>query len=120
MNVRGIRGATTADLNTVESILNATSDLLKEIINRNNISVDEIACAIFTTTADLNAEFPAVAAREMGWTDVALMCGHEMLVPGAQDRCIRVMLLINTDKSASDIKNVYLKDATGLRDRPSN
>ena len=69
---------------------------------------------------DINTEFPAAAAREIGWENVALMCGHEMSVPDAQERCIRVMLLINTRKSAKDIENVYLRDAIGLRDRPTN
>ena len=82
--------------------------------------MDDIAFILFTTTADLNAEFPAAAAREIGWENVALMCGHEMSVPNAPDRCIRVMLLINTNKSAKDIKNVYLRDAIGLRERPTS
>ena len=71
----------------------------------------------FTTTPDLNAEFPAVAARQMGWDYVALMCGHEMSVPDAQPLCIRVMVLLNTDKPASEIRNVYLKEAINLRAR---
>ena len=120
MTVRGVRGATTADENSRSAILNATSELLKEIVARNDISVDDIASVLFTTTADLNAEFPAAAAREIGWGNVALMCGHEMSVPDGQERCIRVMLLINTRKSAKDIENVYLRDAIGLRDRPTN
>ena len=120
MTVRGVRGATTADDNSRSAILNATSELLEEIVDRNDIEVDDIASVLFTTTADLNAEFPAAAAREIGWGNVALMCSHEMSVPNALNRCIRVMLLINTEKSAKDIKNVYLKDAIGLRDRPSN
>ena len=120
MAVRGVRGATTANENTRVDILNATSELLHEIVNRNDISIDDIAYVLFTTTADLNAEFPAAAAREIGWGNVALMCGHEMSVPGALSRCIRVMLLINTRKSAEDIENVYLRDSIGLRDRPSS
>ena len=120
MTVRGVRGATTADENSRSAILNATSELLKEIVDRNDISVDDIASVLFTTTADLNAEFPAAAARDIGWGNVALMCGHEMSVPGAQARCIRVMLLINTNKSAENIKNVYLRDAIGLRERPTS
>tara|TARA_Y100000590_G_scaffold420199_1_gene522626 strand:+ start:14146 stop:14508 length:363 start_codon:yes stop_codon:yes gene_type:complete len=120
MTVRGVRGATTADDNSRSAILKATSELLNEIVDKNDISVNDIASVFFTTTADLNAEFPAAAARNIGWENVALMCGHEMSVPDAQNRCIRVMLLINTEKSAKDIKNVYLKDAIGLRDRPTN
>ena len=74
----------------------------------------------FTTTRDINAEFPAVAARHIGWTQVALMCGHEMDVPDAQPRCIRVLVLLNTEKSQSDIQNVYLREAVNLRSRGIN
>ena len=115
--VRGIRGATTADDNTKESILEATRELLEKLVEANDIDPDHVAAATFTTTQDLNAEFPAVAARQMGWSSVALMCGHEMAVPDAQPHCIRVMILMNTDKSPQDIKNVYLREAKGLRSR---
>ena len=115
--VRGIRGATTADANTKQSILNATTEMLTELVEANGLDVDDIAAAHFTTTQDLNAEFPAVAARLMGWETVALMCGHEMAVPDAQPMCIRVMLLVNTDKSPGELINVYLRGAMTLRDR---
>ena len=115
--VRGIRGATTADANTKQSILEATTEMLTGLVEANGLAVDDIAAAHFSTTQDLNAEFPAVAARFMGWEHVALMCGHEMAVPGAQPRCIRVMLLVNTDKSPGEIRNVYLREAANLRDR---
>ena len=116
--LRGLRGATTADANTKEAILSATSELLSELASLNDLDVDDVAAAFFTTTPDLNAEWPAVAARlEMGWTDVALMCGHEMNVPDGQPMCIRVMVLLNTDKPANQLNNVYLRDAANLRAR---
>ena len=115
--VRGIRGATTADCNTREAIVQATKELLEELIEANDIEADDVAAAIFSTTPDLNAEFPAVAARQLGWIYVALMCGHEMAVPDAQARCVRVLILINTDKSPQELRNVYLRGAEKLRDR---
>lgn len=115
--VRGIRGATTADCNTKEAIVQATKELLEELIEANDIETDDVASAIFSTTPDLNAEFPAVAARQLGWIYVALMCGHEMAVPDAQARCVRVLILINTDKSPQELRNVYLRGAMKLRDR---
>jgi chorismate mutase len=115
--VRGIRGATTADSNTREAILQATKELLGSLVDANGTDPDDVAAAFFTTTDDLNAEFPAVAARQMGWEYVARMCGHEMRVPGAPAQCIRVLLLINTDKAPQDLKNVYLRGATELRNR---
>ncbi len=115
--VRGIRGATTADSNTQKDIVSATKQLLEKLIEANEIVAADVAAAIFTTTPDLDAEFPALAARLMGWTYVALMGGQEVAVPGAPPRCIRVLILINTDKAASELKHVYLKGAANLRDR---
>jgi chorismate mutase len=115
--VRGIRGATTSDDNTKDSILDATGEMLARLIESNDLAVDDIAAAHFTTTRDLNAEFPAVAARRMGWTDVALMCGHEMAVPDAQTQCIRVLVLVNTEKSPQELTNVYLRGAVNLKAR---
>ena len=114
--VRGLRGATTADANSKESILQATSELLGELVEANSIHPDDVAAAIFTTTEDLNAEFPALAARQMGWEHVALLDGHEMRVPDALEQCIRVLLLINTDKPAQELRPVYIKGARHLRD----
>ena len=115
--IRGIRGATTADSNTREAILEATKELLDSLIEANDINLDDVAAAIFTTTQDLNAEFPAVAARQMGWKHVALMCGHEMAVPDAQSQCVRTLILINTDKTPQELSNIYLKGATNLKTR---
>ncbi len=120
MKVRGIRGATTASSNTKESIVDATTELLTELVARNEIAADDVAAVTFTATTDLDAEFPAVAARlGLGWTNVALMCAQEMQVPDGQPRTIRVMILLNTDKDAAELENVYLRDAVGLRQRGS-
>ncbi len=116
--VRGLRGATTADSNTRDAILEATSELLQELVEANDVSADDIAAVTFSTTRDLDAEFPAVAARvDLGWTEVAMMCGHEMEVPGGQERCIRVMILVNTDKAPHELKRIYLREASSLRAR---
>ncbi len=112
---RGIRGATTASANTPEAILDATRELLQLIIDANDLDSADIGSAIFTTTPDLNAEFPALAARQLGWHDVALICGHEMAVPGALQRCIRVLIHWNTPKSQAEINHIYIKGARNLR-----
>ena len=114
---RGLRGATVAEGNTREAILSASRELLESLVDANDLQPEQIAAAFFTTTRDLNAEFPAVAARQLDWNGVALMCGHEMDVPDGMPRCIRVMLLINTDKSAEDLANIYLKGTETLRSR---
>lgn len=112
---RGIRGATTVEENSREAILEATRELLEQLIAANGLNQEDIASAIFTTTVDLNAEFPAVAARDLGWLDTALMCGHEMNVPGSLQRCIRVLIHWNTSRSAKEIVHVYLRGARSLR-----
>ena len=115
MHCRGIRGATTVKQNTREDILKATKELLEKLIEANQIDKHEVAYAYFTTTSDVNAEFPALAARELGWTQVALLCGHEMNVPGSLERCIRILLLYNTEKSAEEIAHIYINGAECLR-----
>ena len=117
MSVRGIRGATTADENSSESILDATTDLLRHMVGANGTQIEDIAAVYFTVTQDLDAEFPPLAARRMGWTDLALLCATEIPVPGSQDRCVRVLMLVNSEKSQDDVRFVYLKDAANLRDR---
>ena len=112
---RGIRGATTAKENTEEAILEATTELLEHLIKANDIKTDQIASATFTTTFDLNAQYPAVAARRLGWIDNALLCGHEMDVPHGLKKVVRVLVLINTEKEAKDIRHVYMKEAVQLR-----
>ena len=112
---RGIRGATTADSNTREDILKATRQLLALMIRQNGIDPNDLASAFFSTTVDLDAEFPALAARQLGWLNVALLCTHELDVPGSLRKCIRVLLHWNTSKAASEIMHVYIKGATALR-----
>ncbi len=119
--VRGVRGATTAEANTREAILAATSELLQLMIEANKIEVDDVASAIFTTTLDLNADYPALAARALGWHEAALMCMHEMNVPHGLKMCIRILLHWNTAVAASDVKHIYIKGAVNLRpDRAFN
>jgi chorismate mutase len=115
MPCRGVRGATTADANTSEAILEATRQLLALMIRQNGIEPEDVASAIFTTTPDLDAEFPALAARQLGWLHVALMCGHELEVPGSLRRCVRVLLHWNTDLPADQVVHVYIKGASKLR-----
>jgi chorismate mutase len=115
MACRGVRGATTTDDNSREAILQATRELLALMIRSNGIWPGDVASAIFTTTPDLDAEFPALAARQLGWMHVALMCGHELGVPGALGRCIRILVHWNTDRSADEIVHVYVKGAAKLR-----
>ncbi len=112
---RGIRGATTATANTAEDILEATQELVMALIDLNEIASEDIASAIFTTTTDLTAMFPAMAARSFGWTDVPMMCAHEMAVPGALTKAVRVLVHVNTAKTPDEIRHVYLKDARQLR-----
>ena len=115
MFCRGIRGATTVEHNDREEILDATTELLKMLIERNDIRPEDVASAIFTLTEDLDAEFPALAARYLGWTEVALICMREIPVPGSLRLCIRILIHVNTTRSASDIQHVYIKGAVNLR-----
>jgi len=115
MACRGIRGATTADSNTVGGILEASRELLQKMIDANDIRPEDVACAVFTTTPDLHAAFPATAARQLGWTDAALLCATEIDVPGALDSCIRILVLLNTEKSAAEVNHVYIRGAEDLR-----
>jgi chorismate mutase len=112
---RGVRGATTADRNTREDILQATRQLLALMIRLNGIDTESVGSAIFTVTRDLDAEFPALAARQLGWLDVPLLCSYEISVPNSLPRCIRVLINWNTTKSQREIQHVYIKDAAQLR-----
>lgn len=121
MRCRGIRGAITVETNTPEAILAAATELLTELMRANDLRVDDVASAFFTTTRDLNAEFPAVAANRMGWAHVALLCGHEMDVPGSLPMCLRILLHVNTEKEPHELAHVYLRGAQVLRpDRAYN
>ncbi|HEY0753098.1 MAG TPA: chorismate mutase [Ktedonobacteraceae bacterium] len=115
MYCRGIRGATTIEHNDREEILSATTELLQLIIRHNELKTEDIASAIFSLTEDLDAEFPAVAARMLGWAEVPLMCTREIPVPGSLGKCIRVLLHVNTTRSLSEIQHVYIRGAVNLR-----
>ena len=115
MKVRGVRGATTVTSNDPDEILEATRELLTMMVRVNEIAIDDIASMYLTTTEDLTATYPAFAARQLGWFDLALMCGHEMHVPDGLPLCIRVLLHWNTTKAPSDIGHIYLREAKALR-----
>jgi chorismate mutase len=120
MKCRGIRGATTVDANTKQSIYASTKELLHEMIKANNVHQDDMASIIFTATDDLNAAFPAKAAREMGMSNIPLLCSREINVPNSLQSCLRILILFNTDKKPADIKHIYLKGAADLRSNDSN
>jgi chorismate mutase len=113
--IRGIRGATTVLEDTPEAILDATEELVREIVSANRIFPEDVASALFTVTPDLHAEFPAAAARRMGWTMVPLLNFTEIGVPGRLERCIRVLMHVNTERAQNEIVHVYLRDAVSLR-----
>ncbi len=115
MPCRGVRGATTTDANTRDEILAATQQLLTLMTRLNGIDSEDIASAFFTVTQDLNAAFPASAARQLGWIDVPLLCSYEIDVPGSLQRCIRILANWNTSKSQGEIVHVYIKGAENLR-----
>ena len=115
MACRGIRGATTASENTREAIFEATRELFNETVRANNVEKEQVAAVFFTTTLDLNAAYPATAVREMGWDTTALMCSHEIDVPGSLPLCIRVLLMVNTEKQPEELETVYLNGAVNLR-----
>lgn len=115
MATRGIRGATTVARNDRDDILAATTELLEVIVRLNGLRSEDVAYVWFTVTEDLDAEFPAFAARELGWTEVPLMCGREIPVPGALARCIRVLVSWNTAKSQREVKHAFLRGAKELR-----
>ena len=119
MPVRGIRGATTATEDSADAIVDATEELLRELVRLNDLDPDEICYGYFTTTPDLKAEFPAFAARKLGWVDVPLLCGHDMDVPQpnprAVKRCIRILLLYNTDRRQKEMRHAYLRGAAAIK-----
>ena len=120
MQCRGIRGAITVSANNKKSILAATKKLLLTMAQANKIETEDIGAILFTTTPDLDAEFPAAASRELGWPpNLALLCGHEMSVPDALPRCLRVLMLVNTEMGSDEITHVYLGGAKNLKDKPS-
>jgi len=118
--VRGIRGATTAGEDSSTEIVAATTELLEALTRENDILPDQVAGVWFTTTPDLSSEFPAIAARRMGWVDVPLICGQEMDVPYANPRsiprCIRTMILINTEREQAQMRFIYLRGARAIKE----
>lgn len=112
---RGIRGATVAKANTKEAILGAVEELLQRMVEANDVDKEDIASVFFTTTPDLDAEFPAAAARYQGWKDVPLLGMQEMNVPGSLGRCVRILILFNTEKRLDEIVHVYLRGTEVLR-----
>jgi chorismate mutase len=106
---RGVRGATCADENTADAIREAIRELVVTLAERNAIEPDDVASALFTTTPDLNAAFPAEAVRHMGWEHVPLLGAVEMAKPGAPGRCIRVLLMWNTTRTQQEVEHVYLR-----------
>jgi len=119
MPVRGIRGATTATANSEAAITEATDELLRELTLQNDLDLAEICFAYFTTTHDLTAEYPAYAARRLGWVNVPLLCGHDMDValpnPRGVRMCIRVLLLYNTPRPQSAMRFAYLRGASAIK-----
>lgn len=113
--VRGLRGATTVLNNKKDDIIRETQKLLLDMVCKNNIKVEEIVCIIFSTTLDINEVYPAEAARLLGWNSVPLLCLQEAFVKGSLQNCIRVLMLVNTDKTQEEVVHVYLNGATELR-----
>ena len=114
--VRGLRGATTVDADTVAQVTERSQELMRELLAKNGLAEDDIVSALFTTTADVTSIFPATAIREIGFGAVPLLCAAEIAVPGAMPRCIRVLCHVHTTRSRDDMHHVYLHGAHGLRD----
>ncbi len=115
MAVRGVRGATTVETNTREEIIAKTGELLESLAEKNRFTLEDVASAVFSVTDDVNAEFPAVAARQLGWLYTPLFCAREIPVPGSLKSCIRVLLHVNSDKTQEEMVHVYLYEAKKLR-----
>ena len=115
VTVRAIRGAIQVDADEREAILEATTELVSEVMSRNELSTDDVISVIFTATPDLNAEFPALAARKLGFQEVPLLCAAEIDMPGAMPRVVRVMMHIETTKPRAAVQHVYLRGAAALR-----
>lgn len=115
MRVRALRGATTADGNVKEAIVEATTELLEEMLDRNDVATDDIIFIIFTATKDITAEFPAAAVRKIGLSHIPVLCARELAVEGALPCTIRALVVINTEKAREQLRHAYLKDARQLR-----
>jgi chorismate mutase len=113
--VRAIRGAIQVEANERHAVLDGASELVAEVMRRNAVTADDMISILFTATPDLTAEFPAYAARQLGLTDVPLMCACEIAVPGAMPRTLRLLAHVNTERARADIRHVYLRGAAALR-----
>jgi chorismate mutase len=113
--VRAVRGAIQVGADDRAEILAGTAELVTEVMTRNDLSPDDVISVIFTATSDLTAEFPALAARKLGFQEVPLLCAGEIGVPGAMPRVVRLMMHIETDKPRAEIQHVYLRGAAALR-----
>ena len=115
MTVRAVRGAVQIEADEREAILEGTAELVTEVMARNDLTTDDVISVLFTATPDLTAEFPALAARKIGFHSVPLICATEIAVPGAMPRVVRLMAHVETDRPRSAIQHVYLRGATALR-----
>jgi len=114
--VRALRGATTVDVDTKEAIHDAVVELLEALLERNDVDHDDIISVLFTATDDLHAAFPAAAARDVGFGDIPLLCARELDIDGSTERCIRLLMHLESSRNRSELRHVYLRGAVGLRD----
>lgn len=115
LGIKAIRGAVQVDANERSAILDGTSELVSEVLGRNGITADDVISVIFSATADLDAEFPALAARVIGFQEVPLLCCAEISVPGSMPRVVRLMMHVETELTRSQVQHVYLRGAAALR-----
>jgi chorismate mutase len=115
MAVRAVRGATQVDRDDRAEVLDATTELLQAVLAKNDLGLDDLISVIFTTTPDIRSEFPAYAARQMGITDVPLLCASEIDVPGAMPRVLRLLAHVETERPRGEVRHVYLRGAAALR-----
>jgi chorismate mutase len=115
-HIRGLRGATTCDEDRSAEIEGATQELLRAMMDRNELAHDDVISVFFTATPDLTSTFPATVARGIGFGDIPLICASEIDVPGAMPKCIRILMHVYTNRSRSELRHVYLRNAQGLRD----
>lgn len=115
MSVRAVRGATQVERDDRQQVLEATTELLESVLERNGLTHDDLISVVFTATPDLTSEFPAYAARQMGITDVPLLCAAEIDVPGAMPRVLRLLAHVETSLPRADLRHVYLRGAADLR-----
>ena len=120
MSIRAVRGAIQIDEDERSQVLDATTELIREVLERNGLTQEDLVSIVFTATPDLVSEFPAYAARQLGFVDVPLMCATEISVPGAMPRVVRLLAHVETDLARADVHHVYLRGAAALRrDLPS-